>query len=404
MYFANFVAIIKTQNTEVILVSPELSLFDETPSAPLAIVATPGAQELAELIDKRLVALYNSSAPKNARIKKGSFLVEAKCPRFTNGDAKGMILKSLRGKDLYVVCDPGNHGVTYDFFGQKVPLGPDEHFADLKRIICAAGGKPARITVVMPMLYGGRQHRKAGRESLDCAIMLQELQNMGVSDIITFDAHDPRVQNAVPLMGFDNYFPNYQILKALVKRFPDVDFDRNHLMCVSPDEGAMGRNVYYATVLGLDLGMFYKRRDYATIVNGRNPIVAHEYIGAPVAGKDIFVADDMIATGDSIIKLAKELKEKGARRVFLSATFSLFTEGVDKFNDAYEKGYFDAVLSTNLTYRIPELKECSWFIEADISKYLAYIIAASNYNESVSNLLEPFDKIHALVNNHVAKK
>ena len=355
------------------------------------------------MIDKRLVAMYNSSAPKNARIKKGSFLVEAACPRFTNGDAKGIIMETLRGKDLYVICDPGNHGVTFDFFGQKIPLTPDEHFADLKRIISAAGGKPSRVTVIMPMLYGGRQHRKAGRESLDCAVMLQELQNMGVSDVITFDAHDPRVQNAVPLMGFDNYFANYQILKALVKRFPDIRFDKDHLMCVSPDEGAMGRNVYYATVLGLDLGMFYKRRDYSTIVNGRNPIVAHEYIGAPVEGKDIFVADDMIATGDSIIKLAKEIKEKGAKRVFLSATFSLFTEGVEKFNEAYAKGYFDAVVSTNLTYRIPELKECSWFIEADISKYIAYIIAAANYNESVSSLLDPFEKIHALVNMHTAK-
>ncbi|MBR7162948.1 MAG: ribose-phosphate pyrophosphokinase [Clostridia bacterium] len=380
-----------------------MSLFESTPSAPLAIVATPGAKELAELIDKRLVAMYNASAPKNARIKKGSFLVEAACPRFTNGDAKGIIMETLRGKDLYVICDPGNHGITFDFFGQKIPLTPDEHFADLKRIISAAGGKPSRITVIMPMLYGGRQHRKAGRESLDCALMLQELQNMGVSDVITFDAHDPRVQNAVPLMGFDNYFANYQILKALVKKFPDIVFDKEHLMCVSPDEGAMGRNVYYATVLGLDLGMFYKRRDYSVIVNGRNPIVAHEYIGASVEGKDVFVADDMIATGDSVIKLAKEIKEKGAKRVFLSATFSLFTEGVEKFNEAYKNGYFDAVISTNLTYRIPELKGCGWFIEADISKYIAYIIAAANYNESVSSLLDPFEKIHALVNSHNAK-
>ncbi len=347
--------------------------------------------------------MYNSTAPKSARIKRGSFLIEAACPRFTNGDAKGIIMETLRGKDMYVICDPGNHGITYSFFGQDVPLGPDEHFADLKRIISAAGGKPSRITVVMPMLYGGRQHRKAGRESLDCALMLQELQNMGVTDVITFDAHDPRVQNAVPLMGFDNYFPNYQILKALTKRFPDVKFDRDHLMCVSPDEGAMGRNVYYATVLGLDLGMFYKRRDYANIVNGRNPIIAHDYIGAPVAGKDIFVADDMIATGDSIIKLAKEIKEKGANRVFLSATFSLFTEGVDKFNKAYEEGWFDAVVSTNLTYRIPELKNCVWFIEADMSKYIAYIIAAANYNESVSSLLDPFDKIRTMVDSYKAK-
>lgn len=378
--------------------TPDFSIFDETPAAPLAIIATPGAQELAELIDKRLVQMYNESAPAKMRIKKGSFLIKANCPRFTSGDGKGMIMETVRGKDLYIICDPMNHGVTYNFFGQEIPMTPDEHFADLKRIICAANGKPYRITVLMPMLYAGRQHRRASRESLDCAVMLQELQQMGVSDLITFDAHDPRVMNAVPLMGFDNYFPTYQVLKALTKNFPDVKLDKNSLMCIAPDEGAIGRNVYYASVLGLDLGMFYKRRDYANVVNGRNPIIAHEYIGSPVMGMNVFVADDMIATGDSIIKLAKEIKEKGAQRVFLSATFSLFTEGVEKFNKAYEEGVFDAVISTNLTYRIPELKNCSWFIEADMSKYIAYIIAAANFNEPVSNLLEPFEKIHQLVN------
>lgn len=378
--------------------TPDFSLFDETPAAPLAIIATPGAKELAELVDKRLVKMYKESAPKNVKIKKDTFLVDSACPRFTSGDAKGMIMETVRGKDLYIFCDVANHGVTFNFFGQELPMTPDEHFADLKRIICAANGKASRITVVMPMLYAGRQHRRASRESLDCAVMLQELQAMGVSDLITFDAHDPRVMNAVPLMGFDNYFPTYQVLKALTRKFPEIKLDKNSLMVISPDEGAMGRNVYYASVLGLDLGMFYKRRDYANVVNGRNPIVAHEYIGSPVMGMNVFVADDMIATGDSIIKLAKEIKEKGAEKVFLSATFSLFTEGVDKFNKAYEEGVFDAVLSTNLTYRIPELKECPWFIEADMSKYIAYIIAAANYNESVSNLLEPFEKIHQLVN------
>lgn len=375
----------------------EISLFDEAPAAPLALIATPGAQELCELVDKRLMQMYNESQPKNVKLKKDTFIIKSNCPRFTSGDAKGLINETVRGKDLYIFCDPANHGIKYDFFGEKIPMTPDEHFADLKRIICAATGKAFRITVVMPMLYGGRQHRRASRESLDCALMLQELQAMGVSDIITFDAHDPRVMNAVPLMGFDNYFPTYQILKALVRNFPDVKLDKNSLMCISPDEGAMGRNVYYASVLGLDLGMFYKRRDYANIVNGRNPIIAHEYLGSPVMGMNVFVADDMIATGDSIIKLAKEIKEKGAQKVFLSATFSLFTEGVDKFNKAYEDGIFDAVLSTNLTYRIPELKDCPWFVEADMSKYIAYIITAANFNEPVSNLLEPFDKIHQLV-------
>ncbi len=377
--------------------TPEYLLFEETPNAPLAIIATPGAKELTALIDQRLIQMYTDTQPKGCKIPK-TFVVDANCPRFTSGDGKGIINETVRGKDLFIICDVANHGITYNFFGQSLPMTPDEHFADLKRIICAANGKPKRITVIMPMLYAGRQHRRASRESLDCAMMLQELQNMGVADLITFDAHDPRVMNAVPLMGFDNYFPTYQILKALTRRFPDVKLDRNSLMCISPDEGAMGRNVYYASVLGLDLGMFYKRRDYANVVNGRNPIVAHEYLGSPVMGMNVFVADDMIATGDSIIKLAKEIKEKGAEKVFLSATFALFTEGVDKFNAAYKEGVFDAVLSTNLAYRIPEIKDCPWFIEADMSKYIAYIIAAANYNESVSKLLDPFDKIRQLVN------
>ncbi|MEG2274146.1 MAG: ribose-phosphate pyrophosphokinase [Clostridia bacterium] len=377
--------------------TPDLSVFGETASAPLAIMATPGAQEYAELIDKRLVEWYNEIAPVKQKLNRGTFLVGAACPRFTNGDAKGIIMDTVRGKDLYIICDVGNHGVKFNMMGYEVPTTPDEHFADLKRLICAANGKPNRITVIMPMLYGSRQHRRSSRESLDCAIMLQELQNMGVSDIITFDAHDPRVQNAVPLMGFDNYFPHYQILKSLTKHFPDVKLDKNSLMVISPDEGAMNRNVYYASVLGLDLGMFYKRRDYANIVNGRNPIIAHEYIGSPVMGMNVFVADDMIATGDSILKLAKEIKEKGAQRVFLAPTFALFTEGVEKFNKAYDEGGFDAVLSTNLTYRIPELKECKWFVEADMSKYIAYIIAAANYNMSVSSLLDPSEKIRQLV-------
>lgn len=374
----------------------KFTLSTSRPKGPLAIIATPGARELAELIDKKLVEWYKSVGIEGS-LQKDTFIIDSSCPRFTSGDGKAIIMETLRGKDLFIICDVANHGVTYNFFGKQIPMTPDEHFADLKRIICAANGKPERITVVMPMLYASRQHRRAGRESLDCALMLNELYSMGVSDVITFDAHDPRVQNAVPLMGFDNYFPTYQVLKALTKHFPDVRLDKNSLMCISPDEGAIGRNVYYASVLGLDLGMFYKRRDYANVVNGRNPIIAHEYIGSPVMGMNVFVADDMIATGDSMIKLAREIKEKGAQRVFLSATFALFTEGVDKFNRAYEEGLFDAVISTNLCYRIPELKDCKWFVEADMSKYLAYIIAAGNLNEAVSNLLDPFEKIHQLV-------
>lgn len=376
--------------------TPDFSVFTETPSAPIALIATPGAEELAQLIDKRLITLFSESHL-GKKLHKDTFILKSDCPRFTNGDAKGIIYETVRGKDLYIICDPGNHGVTYPFFGKEIPLTPDEHFQNLKRIICACTGKPARITVIMPMLYGGRQHRRSARESLDCAQMLQELESMGVTDIITFDAHDPRVQNSVPLMGFDNYFAHYQILKCLTRRFPEVKLQKDSLMVISPDEGAMTRNVFYASVLGLDLGMFYKRRDYSTIINGRNPIVAHEYIGANVEGMNVFVADDMIATGDSILKLAKEIKEKGAKKVFLAATFSLFTEGVEKFNKAYEEGIFDAVLSTNLTYRIPELKECEWFVEADLSKYISYIIAAANVNESVANLLDPSQKIRELV-------
>ncbi|MCI5819271.1 MAG: ribose-phosphate pyrophosphokinase [Acidaminococcus sp.] len=375
-------------------------IFDNTLSskksaAPLAIIALPGAMELAKQVDQRLMKMFGESKIEN-NLSCDSFIIDSVFPRFTSGDGKAMILDTVRGKDLYIICDVGNHGIKYNFYGQEIPVTPDEHYADLKRVIAACNGKPYRITVIMPMLYGGRQHRRAGRESLDCASMLQELQSMGVRDIITFDAHDPRVQNAVPLMGFDNYFAYYQILKAMNRRYPDLDLHDN-FMVVSPDEGAMTRNIYYASVLGVDLGMFFKRRDYTKVINGRNPIIAHEYIGGSVEGKNIFVADDIIATGDSVIKLAKELKEKGANKIFLSATFPLFTEGVEKFNKAHEEGLFEAVISTNLTYRIPELKDCDWFIESDMSKYIGYIIAACNFNESVGKLIDPIEKIKLLL-------
>jgi ribose-phosphate pyrophosphokinase len=276
-------------------------------------------------------------------------------------------------------------------------MSPDDHYADLKRLISATGGKTERITVIMPTLYGGRQHKRNSRESLDCAQMLQELFAMGVKDLICFDAHDPRVQNAVPLMGFDNFFPTYQILKALLERFPDVKLTQDNFMIVSPDEGAMNRNIFYASVLGVELGMFYKRRDYANVVNGRNKIVAHEYIGIDVKDKDIFVADDIIATGDSVLRLCHDLKEKGAKRIFLMATYALFTEGVERFDDAYAEGLFTAVISTNLTYIKEELACREWFVCADISKYIAYIIASCNQNKSVSPLLNSADRIHELI-------
>ena len=371
--------------------------FDKDTSN-MAIIALAGAKDLGDKIDYYLVNWYNQEAKaQGKKFKKDTFLVKNVCPRFTTGDGKGLVMETVRGKDLYILCDMGNYSITYDMFGFKNHMSPDDHYADLKRIIAAAGGKAKSITVVMPSLYGGRQHRRNARESLDCAQMLQELVSMGVSEIITFDAHDPRVQNAVPLMGFDNYFPTYQILKAMLRSYPDLDMNKERFMIVSPDEGAMSRNIYYASVLGTDLGMFYKRRDYANVVNGRNPIVAHEYIGNDVRGKDIFVADDIIATGDSMLKLCVELKERGCGKIFLSATYALFTEGVQKFEDAYNQGLFTAVLSTNLTYCPAELLQKKWFIQADMSKFMAYIISACDQNKSLSELLDPHDKIHELI-------
>lgn len=364
----------------------------------MGILALEGAKELGKKVDGYLVNWFNTEAEKcgsDARVS--TFLIANSCPRFTTGDGKGLIAETVRGKDIYIIVDVGNYSVTYSMFGTQHRMSPDDHYADLKRIIAAMGGKAKSITVVMPMLYGGRQHRRNARESLDCAQMLQELQMMGVKEVITFDAHDPRVQNAVPMMGFDNFMPTYQILKALLEKYPDVNMNKDNFMIVSPDEGAMGRNIYYASVLGTDLGMFYKRRDYANVVNGRNPIIAHDYIGNDVSGKDIFVADDIIATGDSMLKLCVELKERGADKIFLTSTYALFTEGVQKFRDAYEQGLFTAVISTNLTYAPPELLAESWFVQADMSKFMAYIMAACNQDYSVSTLLDPHDKIHELI-------
>ena len=364
----------------------------------MAILAMDGAKELGDKVDYYLTTWYNNEMKAHGMTNtKETFLVKSSCPRFTTGDGKGMVAETIRGKDLYIICDVGNYSLTYSMFGTPNRMSPDDHYADLKRLIGAVGGKAKKITVVMPLLYGGRQHRRVTRESLDCSQMLHELNTIGVSDIITFDAHDPRVQNAEPLMGFDNFFPTYQILKALLKRYPDLDMGKENFMIVSPDEGAMGRNIYYASVLGVDLGMFYKRRDYANVVNGRNPIVAHEYIGNDVKDKTIFVADDILATGDSLLKLCSELKERGCGKIFLCATFALFTEGLEKFRKAYEQGLFTAVLSTNLTYSYQEMLDEPWFIQADMSKYIAYIISACDQNLSLSPLLDPHDKINELI-------
>ncbi len=326
-----------------------------------------------------------------------SFTVDTECPRFGTGEAKGLIHKSLRGHDVYIICDPFNYGATYKMYGQTVPMSPDDHFADLKRILGAIAGKARRTSVIMPMLYEGRQHRRMSRESLDCALMLRELENMGVENIITFDAHDPRIQNAIPLCGFDSVRPTYQMLKAFVKNVPDAMLDKENLTMISPDEGAMDRCMYYSSVLSIDIGMFYKRRDYSRIVNGKNPITAHEYLGPDLTGKDVIIVDDMISSGDSILDVSAQLKEKGAKRIFTFATFGLFTDGVDKFNKAYEDHIIDKIFTTNLVYRNPALLACDWYVEVNMCKYVAYIIDTLNHDESISELLNPVKRIHNLL-------
>lgn len=360
--------------------------------APLGLIPLEGARELGDKINEHLVRWA-----KEAGRNQDNFIVESECPRFSSGDGKGLIKSTIRGDDLYFIVDVGNYSCTYNMFGRQNCMSPDDHFQDLKRLIQAASGKAHRINVIMPILYGGRQHRRSYRESLDCAVMLQELAAMGVSNVVTFDAHDPRVQNAVPLMGFDNVMPTYQVLKTLFRHVPDISLTRDHFMVVSPDEGAMNRNMYYASVLGVDLGMFYKRRDYSRIVNGRNPIVAHEYLGSSVEGKDVFIADDIISSGESMLDIAYALKKQNAGRIFAYATYAIFTNGLEQFDKAYEQGFISGVLGSNLTYRTPELREREWFFEVDVSKYIAYFIAALNHDNSVSTIIDPHEKIEQLL-------
>ena len=333
-----------------------------------------------------------------------SFIIPSDCPRFQSGDAKGLVKRSTRGDDLFIFVDPGNYSVTYKLFGYENHLSPDDHFQNLLRLIQAVSGRAHRISVIMPSLYGGRQHRRVSRESLDCAFALQQLRSVGVKNIITFDAHDPRVQNAVPTMSFDNVMPTYQVLKCLLHHVPDVRFDKEHFMVVSPDEGAMNRNMYYSSVLGCNLGMFYKRRDYTTVINGRNPIVAHEYLGESVEGKTVFVADDIVASGDSMLEVARELKQRGAARIIADATFPLFTAGLSKFDAAVEEGVLDFMVGTNLTYRKPELLQRHWYLDVDVSKYAAYFVLALNHDVSVSAIADPIRKIEALLAKHAAER
>ncbi len=376
--------------------------FPMMPIAPLGVIAMRGCEKMGKAVndylmkwqvdnstDEKLHSFYGSEA--------NGFLIRTNCPRFGTGEGKGMLLDSVRGYDLYIICDVGAYQCTYKMYGKEVPMTPDEHYADLKRLIAAASGKAKRINVIMPMLYEGRQHRRTARESMDCALMLQELVSMGVENIITFDAHDPRVQNAIPLSGFESIMPTYQMLKAMTTTYNDLKLDKDHMMVVSPDEGAIGRNIYYSSALGVDLGMFYKRRDYTRVVNGRNPIIAHEYMGDSVEGKDVFVADDIIASGDSILDLAYNLKKRGAKRVFAGATFAFFTSGLEAFNKAYEEGVIDHVFATNLTYASPEMLAAPWFTQADMSKYMAFVIATLNHDQSLSYLLDPWKRIEKLL-------
>ena len=366
--------------------------------APIGIIAMNGTQDLGTKINNYLVQWANEGG-----INIDSFLVETQCPRFSSGDGKALIKKSIRGDDMYILVDVGNYSCTYQMFGRENLMSPDDHFQDLKRTIQAMSGKAHRINVIMPILYGGRQHRRNYRESLDCAVALQELTAMSVSNIVCFDAHDPRVCNAIPLTGFDNVMPTYQVLKAMFKKVSDLNVSKDTFMVVSPDEGAINRNMYYASVLGVDLSMFYKRRDYSRVVNGRNPIVAHEYIGNSVEGKDVFISDDIISSGESMLDIAYELKKRNAKRIIAYATYPIFTNGLDKFDRAYKEGIIDYVFGTNLTYRTPELLARPWFNEVDVSKYIAYFIAALNHDVSISALIDPHSKIKALLKKYNVK-
>ncbi len=377
--------------------------LETIPVGSLGMIALEGCKPLGEKVDQYLVKwrAERESEHKDslafAGYQRDSYLLNAKVPRFGSGEAKGMILESVRGTDLYLLVDVCNYSLTYSLSGHENHMSPDDHYQDLKRVIAAVGGKARRITVIMPFLYESRQHKRTARESLDCALALQELVQMGVDNIITFDAHDPRVQNAIPLHGFETIQPAYQFIKGLLRNVRDLKIDSDHMMVISPDEGGMSRAIYIANVLGLDMGMFYKRRDYTRIVNGRNPIVAHEFLGTSVEGKDMIIIDDMISSGESVLEVAAALKERKANKIFVFATFGLFTSGLDKFDKAYEDGIIDKVLTTNLIYQTPDLLKREWYINCDLSKYIAYIIDTLNHDSSISDLLNPNERIQNIV-------
>jgi len=365
------------------------------PVGDLGIIPLQSCSELGNMVNEYIVDWRKereSVLHQDDKIK-DSYIVNTKCSRFGSGEAKGTILDSIRGKDLYLLVDVTNYSIEYSLCGHMNKMSPDDHYSDLKRIITAAAGKARRINVIMPFLYESRQHKRTSRESLDCAVALQELHALGVENIITFDAHDPRVQNAIPNSGFDSIQPTYQFIKGLFNNVPDLQVDSDHMMIISPDEGAMGRAVYYSNVLGLDMGMFYKRRDYSRVVNGRNPIVAHEFLGSSVEGKDVFIIDDMISSGESMLDVAKELKKRKAKRVFVAATFGLFTNGLKQFDEYYEQGLISKVLTTNVIYQTPDLLSRPYYINVDLSKYIALMIDKLNYDHSISELLDPNAKI-----------
>ncbi|MCR4706126.1 MAG: ribose-phosphate pyrophosphokinase [Lachnospiraceae bacterium] len=377
--------------------------LETIPVGSLGVIALEGCRNLGEKIDYYLVKWRTERESEHkeslafAGYQRDSYLLSAKVPRFGSGEAKGMILESVRGDDIFILVDVCNYSLTYSLCGRENHMSPDDHYQDLKRIIAAVGGKARRITVIMPFLYESRQHKRTTRESLDCAIALQELVNMGVDNIITFDAHDARVQNAIPLHGFETIRPSYQFIKGLLRNVSDLQIDSQHMMVISPDEGGMSRAIYIANVLGLDMGMFYKRRDYTRVVNGRNPIVAHEFLGSSVEGKDMIIIDDMISSGDSVLEVASALKERKANKIFICSTFGLFTSGLSRFDQAYKEGLINRVLTTNLVYQTPELLEREWYINCDMSKYIAYLIDTLNHDSSISDLLNPNDRIQRVV-------
>ena len=378
-------------------------ILENIPVGSLGIIPLLGCEELGNKVNDYLVKWRRESAHEHKNdvafsgYEKENYLINASVPRFGSGEAKGILGESVRGKDIYLMVDVCNYNVTYSLTGNTNHMSPDDHFQNLKRIIAAVGGKGRRINVIMPFLYESRQHKRTSRESLDCALALQELVRMGVDNIITFDAHDPRVSNAIPLSGFETISPTYQFIKGLLRNVKDLQIDSEHMMAISPDEGGTNRAVYLANVLGLDMGMFYKRRDYSTVVNGKNPIVAHEFLGDSVEGKDVVIIDDMISSGESMLDVAKQLKDRNAGRVFVCTTFGLFTDGFDKFDEYYNKGYISKVITTNLTYLPPELYEKPYFVKADMSKFIALIIDSLNHDVPISSVISPTDKIHALL-------